>query len=221
MMSVADVELPTRHAGLAAIKSDISACRLCSVRPFPQRPVLPHEPRPIFRMSSTARLVIASQAPGIRAHESGIPFNDPSGVRLRDWMGIDEAVFYDEARIAIIPMGFCFPGHDRLKGDLPPRAECRPAWHDHVFAALPQVETILAVGLHLIRYHVGRLMPETGRVAGLTEAVADWRALFGSSNPRILPLPHPSWRNSGWLKRNPWFESDLLPVLRAEVERLT
>lgn len=193
------------------------ACRLCRA----STPPLPHEPRPIFRISGSARIVIASQAPGIRAHVSGIPFRDPSGIRLRAWMGLDEATFYDEARVAIVPMGFCFPGHDRSKGDLPPRAECRPAWHDRVFAELPQIETILAVGLHSIRYHVARLRPDRALPSALTETVADWRALFAGERPRILPLPHPSWRNSGWLKQNPWFERDLLPVLRAEVARLT
>lgn len=214
------------NGGLETLRADLLACRRCREPGAALLPLLPHEPKPIFRLSDTARLVIASQAPGIRAHESGIPFRDASGTRLRNWMGVEETVFYDEARVTIIPMGFCFPGHDRLKGDLPPRAECRPFWHDRIFASLPQLETILAVGLHSIRYHVARLvrlrlLPDRGGPAGLTDAVADWRFLFEREGPRILPLPHPSWRNSGWLKRNAWFERDLLPVLRAEVARLT
>ncbi len=151
------IESPGADAAMDALRGDVLACRLCREPASAVLPALPHEPRPIFRMSRTARLVIASQAPGIRAHESGIPFRDASGLRLRAWMGLEEEVFYDEARVAIIPMGFCFPGHDRLKGDLPPRAECRPIWHDRIFADLPQAETILAVGLHSIRYHVARL----------------------------------------------------------------
>ena len=195
------------------------ACRICRDAPFGTP--LPHEPRPIFQVASDVRLVIASQAPGIRAHVSGTPFRDPSGTRLRDWMGLDELRFYDPQRVAIVPMGFCFPGHDDQKGDLPPRAECRPAWHDDVFAALPAVETILAIGLHAIRYHAARL--GTGRPAGqgLGETVREWRRYFDRAAPRMLPLPHPSWRNSGWLNKNPWFAAELLPVLRAEVQRLT
>ena len=135
-------------------------------------------------------------------------------------MGLDEATFYDAERVAIVPMGFCFPGHDSNKGDMPPRRECRATWHDRVFATLPQVETILAIGLFAIRYHVARLMPEQGKIAGLNETVAAWRTYFERPAPRILPLPHPSWRNSGWIKRHPWFEAELLPVLRGEVGRL-
>ncbi len=200
------------------LQDDILACRIC--RESPSKLALAHEPRPIFRMSSSARLLIASQAPGVRAHRSGIPFRDPSGERLRHWMGLDEATFYDASRIAIVPMGFCFPGHDSNKGDLPPRGECRLAWHDRVFAALPQIETILAIGLFAIRYHVARLTPDRGKTLGLTDTVADWRSCFERPAPRILPLPHPSWRNSGWVKRNSWFEAELLPVLRNEVARL-
>ncbi len=194
------------------------SCRICVERP---RVVpLPHEPRPIFQVAEGVRLVIASQAPGIRAHVSGIPFQDPSGQRLRQWMALDEDRFYDPRRVAILPMGFCFPGHDAQKGDLPPRPECRPAWHDTVFASLPSVETILAIGLHAIRYHAPRLGVVRPVGQGLGETVADWRRYFEQPAPRMLPMPHPSWRNSAWLKRNPWFEADLLPVLRAEVQRL-
>ena len=203
---------------LPRLLETIRACRICRDRPAGR--ALPHEPRPIFRISSTARLVIASQAPGARAHASGVPFNDPSGQRLRAWMGLDEAAFYDVSRVAIVPMGFCFPGHDDLKGDLPPRPECRVAWHEHVFARLPQVETILAIGLFGIRFHADRLRPELPRPTALGETVAAWRRYADGSSPRILPLPHPSWRNTGWLKAHPWFETDVLPELRREVLRL-
>ncbi len=197
----------------------IRTCRICLTAPRGEP--LPHEPRPIVVLSSTARLVIASQAPGNRAHQSGIPFNDPSGIRLRSWMGIGPDLFYAAGRVMIVPMGFCFPGYDVNKGDRPPRRECRDAWHDTVFAALPQVETILAIGLHAIRYHLGRLHPEMSAGRGLSELVLAWRSLAPRpGQPRLIPLPHPSWRNSAWLKRNPSFETDLLPVLRAEVQRL-
>jgi uracil-DNA glycosylase len=203
---------------LGALHAAMLVCRRC--REAPLQAPLPHEPRPIFRMSATARLVIASQAPGIRAHLSGIPFKDPSGVRLRAWLGLDEAEFYDASRLMILPMGFCFPGHDAQGGDLPPRGECRRAWHDRLFGALPQVETVLAIGLPSLRYHAARLAPDLLPVRRLTEAVEDWRRYFERPAPRLLPLPHPSWRNSGWLKRHPWFEAELLPVLRREVGRL-
>lgn len=193
-------------------------CRVCVERP--RGAPLPHEPRPIFQLAEGVRLVIASQAPGIRAHVSGIPFQDPSGQRLRQWMDLDEARFYDPGRVAILPMGFCFPGHDASKGDLPPRPECRHTWHDEVFASLPSVETILAIGLSSIRYHAPRLGVPRPAGQGLGETVADWRRYFERPAPRMLPMPHPSWRNSGWLKRHPWFEAELLPVLRAEVQRL-
>lgn len=207
------------EAAFGDLTARMRACRTC--RDAPRGTPLPHEPRPIFQVTRDVRLVIASQAPGIRAHVSGIPFRDPSGERLRAWMGLDEVGFYDPHRIAIVPMGFCFPGHDDQKGDLPPRSECRPAWHDEVFAALPAVETILAIGLHAIRYHAARL--GTGRPVGqgLGETVRAWHRYFDRPAPRMLPLPHPSWRNSSWLNKNPWFATELLPVLRAEVQRLT
>ncbi len=164
--------------------------------------------------------MIASQAPGHRAHVSGVPFDDPSGARLRNWMGLEPDRFYDRARIAIVPMGFCFPGHDAQKGDLPPRPECRLTWHDRFFAALPQIELILAIGLHAMRYHLPRLGFAASAGLGMTELVADWRR-FAGTRPRLFPLPHPSWRNTSWLNRNPWFAAELLPTLRAEVERLS
>ncbi|WP_245268178.1 uracil-DNA glycosylase family protein [Methylorubrum extorquens] len=192
----------------------LRACRLCRDAPLYGAP-LPHEPRPVVQGSATARLLIASQAPGNRAHRSGIPFSDPSGRRLRDWLGLDEAAFYDPARVAILPMGACFPGLDAKGGDRPPRRECAPAWRADLLAGLPQLDLILVIGQYAQAWHLG---PRPG---GLTETVARWRAILdASARPRVLPLPHPSWRNNGWLRTNPWFEAELLPVLRAEVARV-
>jgi uracil-DNA glycosylase len=196
----------------------IRDCRLCLEQP--RKVVLPHEPRPVLRPSTTARLLIASQAPGVRVHETGISFNDASGDRLRQWMNISREVFYDVSRVAIIPMGFCFPGHDAKKGDLPPRDECRATWHDTLFQNLPQIETILAIGRYAQNYHfarVGRALPKDLKLEDVVRRGAE----LAGSRPRIIPLPHPSWRNTGWLKRNLWFEAEILPIVRAEVQRLT
>lgn len=207
------------HHDPAALARTIRRCRLCVEAP--RGAPLPHDPRPILVLSPAARLVIASQAPGLRAHRSGVPFDDASGVRLRAWMGIGEGLFYDPDRVMIVPMGFCFPGYDAKGGDRPPRRECREAWHDTVFAHLPQVETILAIGLHAIRYHLARLHPAVPPSLGLVDHVlgeGGWPN--GEVGPRLIALPHPSWRNSGWLKRHPRFESEVLPAVRAEVRRL-
>ncbi|HSG95993.1 MAG TPA: uracil-DNA glycosylase family protein [Afifellaceae bacterium] len=196
------------------LQAEIAACRIC--RNTPQGKPLPHEPKPVFRISPTARICIAGQAAGTLAHESGTPFTDPSGERLRAWLGTSEAEFYDKARIAIVPMGFCFPGLDARGSDLPPRRECAPAWRARVFADMPQIELLLVIGQYAQRWHLGPL-----RQASLTATVADWQNIWSAGkNPRVLPLPHPSWRNNAWLKRHPWFETDVLPVLRAEVRRL-
>jgi uracil-DNA glycosylase len=200
--------------GLAALAERIAACRRCVEAPDGKP--LPHEPRPVVRLSPTARILIAGQAPGIRVHKSGVPFTDPSGDRLRSWMGVDSDTFYDPARVAIVPMGFCFPGFDAKGGDLPPRRECRTLWHDEIFAAMPQIDLILAIGAHAQDYHLRRLGLPVPRGEGLSERVHRWRE-FATGHPRLFPLPHPSWRNSGWLKRNPWFETDLLPDLRHEI----
>ena len=144
-----------------------------------------------------------------------MPFTDPSGDRLRAWMGVTPEEFYDVSRIAIVPMGFCFPGLNDKGADLPPRRECAPRWRDQVFAQLPQLDLVLLVGQYAVRWHLGPL----GR-RSLTDTVRDWRAVMASSQrPRYIPLPHPSWRNNSWIKKNPWFEAELLPVLRAEVRR--
>lgn len=200
---------------LDALAAEIRACRHCAAAPLP----LPHDPRPVLRVSPTARLLVASQAPGNLVNQTGVPFNDPSGERLRAWMGVDRDTFYDVSRIAIVPMGFCFPGNDAAGGDLPPRPECRKLWHDRLFAALPQIETVLAIGRYAQNYHFARLGHDLPKGAGVSEIVARWREFQGAT-PRLFPLPHPSWRNTGWLKKNPWFEAEILPVLRAEVARL-
>jgi uracil-DNA glycosylase len=217
-MTVSASSSEPASAGLAALVDAIRACRLCrDAVPFDP---LPHEPRPVFRVTPTARLFVASQAPGIRVHMTGIPFNDPSGDRLRNWMGVSREEFYDETRIAIIPMGFCFPGHTKTKGDLPPRRECRATWHDQLFACLPNITTILAIGAYAQDYHFARLGRPLPKGTKRDDLIAGWRE-FENLRPRIIALPHPSWRNSGWLKRNPWFEADVLPMLRAEVLRAT
>lgn len=177
---------------------------------------MPHAPRPVLRASSTARLAICSQAPGTRVHASGKPFTDPSGDRLRAWLDVTADEFYDETRVAIVPMGFCFPGQDAKGGDLPPRRECATLWHRELFAALPQVELVLAVGAYAQEFHLGAARGKT-----LQETMLRWREhLKAKRRPRIFPLPHPSWRNNAWLKRNRWFEAELLPVLRHDVRRL-
>ena len=204
-------------SSLDALIDELRACRLCRDAPR-YGPPLPHEPRPVIQVSGTARLCIASQAPGTRVHASGRPFTDPSGDRLRSWLGLDEKTFYDPARVAIIPMGFCFPGQDAKGGDLPPRRECRLKWHDRLFALLPNLRLVLAIGGYSQRYHI---LDAGDRV---TATVAAWRSILARSRagngPAILPLPHPSWRNNAWLRRNPWFDEQLVPALRSEVAAL-
>ena len=193
---------------------EIGGCRRCVEAPA--GPPLSHDPRPVLRVSATARIAIVGQAPGTRVHASGVPFSDPSGQRLRAWMDVSEAEFYDSRRLAIVPMGFCFPGLDSGGGDLPPRRECAPLWRARLFSLLPQLELVLLVGLYGQKWHLGA---EAGR--GLGDTVRDFeRVLRRPGRPRFFPLPHPSWRNSAWLKRNPWFETELLPVLRREVRAL-
>lgn len=198
-------------ADLDALVASIRECRICRDRPA-GRP-LPHEPRPVLRVSDTATVCIVGQAPGTRVHASGTPFTDPSGDRLRAWMGIDAGTFYDAGRIAIVPMGFCFPGLDSNGGDRPPRRECAPAWRSAVFAAMPQVQLLLAVGIYAQAWHLGPLARPT-----LTETVGAWREIMAATrHPVVIPLPHPSWRNNAWIKRHPWFEADLLPALKHAV----
>jgi uracil-DNA glycosylase len=198
-------------SSLDRLVCQIRACRVCVEAP--RGVPLPHEPRPVLRVSSTARLAVVGQAPGTRVHASGVPFSDPSGDRLRDWMGVTGEEFYDVRRVAIIPMGFCYPGQDSHGGDLPPRAECAPLWHERLFAQLPQIELMLLIGGYAQRWHLDRAQ-------GVTATVEDWRAVLQRRRqPRFLPLPHPSWRNNAWLKAHPWFEAELVPRLRREVRR--
>ena len=184
---------------LPELLAEVRACRVCAAH-------LPQGPRPVLHAGPTARLLIVGQAPGTRVHKTGVPFNDPSGDRLRDWLGLDRAAFYDEARIAIMPMGFCYPGTAPGGGDLPPRPECAPLWHGRLRAALPGIELTLLVGRYAQVFYLGR-----GRT--MTETVREWR----DAAPGFWPLPHPSWRNTAWLRRNPWFAEELLPELRARL----
>ena len=185
----------------------ISHCRLCADR-FAATATR-HAPRPVPWFGPGARLLIAGQAPGARVHASGIPFDDASGDRLRDWLGLDRAAFYDRSRVAVVPMAFCFPGYDARGADLPPPAICRETWHDAVMAELEPIALRVLVGAHAQRYHLG----SRGSVA---QTVADWRA----HAPGTFALPHPSWRNTGWLKKNPWFEAEVIPALRARVKEV-
>lgn len=194
----------SEETDLDRLLRDARACRVCAEH-------LPHGPRPVLRAGLTARLMIIGQAPGTRVHESGVPWDDRSGQRLRDWLQLEPEVFYDESRVAIVPMGFCFPGQDAKGGDKPPRRECAPLWHPPLRAALPKVALTLLVGQYAQAYYLGR-----ERRASLTETVRAWRNYL----PDFFVLPHPSWRNTGWLKKNPWFEADLLPELRTQVSAL-
>lgn len=171
----------------------------------------------MLRVSATARIAIAGQAPGTRVHRSGLPFTDPSGDRLRDWMGVTAPEFYDETRIAIIPMGFCFPGLDAKGGDLPPRRECAPVWRKPLLDRLPAIELVLLVGQYAQRWHLGR----DSAAGGVTATVKRHASKRSSdAGPCLVPLPHPSWRNNAWLAANPWFERTVLPDLRRRVRAL-
>jgi uracil-DNA glycosylase len=194
-------------AQTAELVQRIEACRLCAAR-FAGTATA-HDPRPVVWFRPSARLLIAGQAPGLRVHRSGRPFSDPSGERLRDWLGIDSAAFYDLDRVAVVPMAFCFPGYDARGADLPPPPICARTWHDRVMAALDRVRLTVLVGGHAQRWHLGTRAP-------VTQTVAGWR----DTAPRLFPLPHPSWRNTAWLKKNPWFATELLPVLRAQVKEV-
>ncbi|NSY38308.1 uracil-DNA glycosylase family protein [Leisingera sp. ANG59] len=189
------------------LKEQIRNCRICAER-FAATATA-HEPRPVVWFRPSARILIAGQAPGLRVHGSGRPFTDPSGDRLRAWLGLAEAEFYDKNRVAVVPMGFCFPGYNDKKADLPPPAVCGKTWHHQVMAHLPDVQLKVLVGAHAQRYHLGLKGP-------VTDVVRGWR----DHAPQVFPLPHPSWRNTGWLKKNPWFEAELLPVLQARVKEL-
>lgn len=185
---------------ISLLRRDIAACTHCAAH-------LQAGPRPVVQFSATSRILIVGQAPGSRVHASGVPFDDASGDRLRDWLGIDKEVFYDASRIALMPMGFCYPGKGG-SGDLPPRRECAPLWHQRVLDALPADRLTLLVG----SYAQAAYLPRRPR-RSMAEAVADFAA-FG---PNVFPLPHPSWRVVLWMRQNPWFEATLLPALRRAV----
>lgn len=187
---------------LPRLLADVAACTVCA-------PHLPHGPRPVVQIDPAARILIAGQAPGRRVHESGVPFDDPSGDRLRDWLGVDRDTFYDPARIAILPMGFCWPGTGP-SGDLPPRPECAPHWRARLLEHLPALDLTLVIGRWAQDWHLPDAPPT------VTATVAGWRDHW----PRVLPLPHPSPRNNRWLRRNPWFDTEVLPALRRRVAEL-
>ena len=184
--------------------TEVRACTVCA-------PDLPLGPRPVLRGRPSARLLIVSQAPGSRVHETGLSFDDRSGDRLREWLALDRAAFYDEDRIAIMPIGLCYPGRDVRGGDLPPRPECAPRWHARLRALFPAVELTLLVGSYAIAYHLAQ-----SRRRSMTETARRWRDFL----PEYFVLPHPSWRTIGWLRDNPWFESEALPELRARIGRM-
>lgn len=190
----------TPHPDLAGLLAEVRSCRVCEAH-------LPLGPRPVLQAAASARILIVGQAPGVRVHTSGIPWDDPSGDRLRTWTGLDKARFYDASEVAIIPMGFCYPGRGQ-GGDLPPRRECADLWLDQLLTRLPRIELTLLIGLHAQRHFLGRR-----RKGSLTETVQAWREFA----PDFLPLPHPSARNTPWFQRNPWFEQGLLPALKHRV----
>lgn len=184
-----------------ALLNDVKACTLCKAE---------LEPRPVLQIHANARIVIAGQAPGAKVHKTGIPFDDPSGDRLRDWMGIDQDIFYDPRRIAILPMGFCYPGKGK-SGDLPPQPRCAETWREKILARLRHVELTLVIGQYAMGWHLQGFRGQT-----LTETVKGWKK-FG---PDVIPLPHPSPRNNIWLKKNPWFEQQLVPKLKNRVKNI-
>ena len=184
----------------AALLAEARACRHCAG-------LLPHEPRPVLQASGQARVLIIGQAPGSKVHARGVPWDDDSGERLRDWTGIGRAAFYDPERVALLPMGLCYPGKG-TSGDLPPRPECAPLWHDRVLAQLPQRRLTLVIG----QYAQARYLPKALRPS-LTAAVRGWAAMPAG----LFPLPHPAWRSQLWMRQNPWFEAEVLPVLKARV----
>lgn len=192
----------------ADLLAELSACRLCADR-FAATATA-HAPRPVPWFRPGARILVAGQAPGMRVHKAGKPFFDPSGDRLRDWMGIDDETFYDRDRVAVLPMAFCFPGYDAKGSDLPPPPLCARTWHARIMQELGAIPLVLPIGGYAQKWHLGKA------AGNVTDTVAAWR----DHAPRVFPLPHPSWRNTAWLKKNPWFEAELLPVLRARVREV-
>jgi uracil-DNA glycosylase len=186
---------------LDALLDEIRACRACAGE-------LPHEPRPVVRVSAATRLLICGQAPGRRVHESGLPFDDPSGDRLRGWLGVDRETFYGHPGLGVAAMAFCYPGTAAVGGDHPPPSRCAALWRSRLLAALPNVELTLLVGGYAQRWALGS--------GAMTDTVCAWRNWL----PAMLPLPHPSWRNTAWLRRNPWFEAEVTPYLRQRVAEM-
>lgn len=191
-------------AAMDALLDDIRACRACA-------PYLPHMPRPVIHVFPQTRLLICGQAPGRRVHESGLPFTDPSGDRLRQWMGVDYDTFYADPRIGVAAQAFCFPGTNPKGGDYPPPPRCAAMWREPLFDVLPQMELILLVGSYAIDW----FLKDRAR-ATMTQTVRNWRE-YG---PQLLPMPHPSWRNTAWLKANPWFADEVVPHLQARVRHI-
>lgn len=185
-------------SSLDSIATEARACTVCAAH-------LPLGPQPVLRVSTTARLLIIGQAPGTKVHETGIPWNDPSGERLRGWLGMDRPLFYDESQIAIVPMGLCYPGRLPNGGDAPPRPECAPLWQTRLLSAMPAIRLTLLVGSYALTHLPGK--------ASMTERVRGFREHL----PRYFPLPHPSWRTTAWERKNPWFQSEVLPILRRAV----
>lgn len=192
---------------MPSLKDEIERCILCADR-FAGTDT-GHAPRPVVWFDKRARILVAGQAPGLKVHRSGQPFTDPSGDRLRAWMGVTPEVFYDRTKIAIVPMAFCFPGYSAKGSDLPPPAICAQTWHDRVMADLGRIRLKLVIGGYAMKYHLGRKMP-------VSEAVADWK----TRDDDIFVLPHPSWRNTGWLKKNPWFAETVVPRLQTRIQEI-
>jgi uracil-DNA glycosylase len=184
--------------------AEIAGCRACAHE-------LPHEPRPVVRVFPQMRMLICGQAPGRRVHESGLPFTDPSGDRLRDWLGVDYDTFYADHRLGVAAMAFCFPGTSPKGGDYPPPPRCAQLWRPQLIRAIDRVEVTLLVGWHAQKWALGK-----GAAPSMTETVMRWREYL----PDFLPLPHPSWRNTAWLRRNPWFEAEVLPYLRTKTAQI-
>jgi len=188
---------------LTRLLREVRACKICSAN-------LPLGPRPVLQLASSARLLIIGQAPGSKVHQSGIPWSDLSGERLRDWMKLDRSVFYDRNRVAILPIGFCYPGAGASRGDLPPRPECAPLWHERLLRHLPNLEVTALVGQYAQRYYLG-----SQRMGSMTETVK----AFTAYRPQFFPLPHPSWRSVTWMRKHAWFEQAVIPELREVVRK--
>jgi len=186
-----------------ALTNKISHCEICANH-------FEHKPRPVFQLNPKASILIVGQAPGRKVHQSGVPFDDPSGARLRDWMGVSNEIFYNANKIAILPMGFCYPGHGP-SGDLPPRKECAEIWRQQILDSMPNIKLTLVIGSYAMEWHLCPLKKRT-----LTDVVKEWKSYM----PAIIPLPHPSPRNNIWLHKNPWFEEDVLPSLKKKVRKI-